>query len=143
MEIELDKNGRLLRPGFHDGYLLGVELVSKGEATVKLRKLSGERYNLDLLGVERLLCNEFAEGNIVSEIFLMSGIAPPLGSLRLLLAAPHESAAEEYHNGYEAIVRQKGELIQQGKLTLVAIVPSYGCELHALCRSVEITVQQT
>ena len=143
MDIELDNADRLLRPGFHDGYLLGVELIGSNEAAVKLRKLSGERYSLNLSGVERLLCNGFAEGNIVSEIYLMSGAPPPLPNLRVLMSPPHASAAEEYHAKHEAVLRQKAELVRQRDLTFVAIEPSYGCELYALCRSVGITAEST
>jgi hypothetical protein len=141
MEIELDEGGRLLKPGFHDGHLLGIELIDNDRVAIKVRKFSGERYSLDLSGVERLLCNEFAQGNIVSEIYLMSGILPPISNLRLLMTPPHPSAAEEYHAKHNRVIQQTADLVAQRKLTFVAIEPSYGGELHALCRSVEITAQ--
>jgi len=127
--IELGEGGRLLKPGFHDGHLLGVELIGDHEAIVKLRKLSGGRYSLNLSGVERLLCNGFAEGNIVSEVYLVSGALPPVPSLCVLMPQPHASA--------------KAHLVEQGELTFVAIEASYGCDLYALCRSAEITPHRT
>ena len=65
MDFELDENGLLRRPNIHDGYLLAIELPEKGIARLTLEGLSGDRFVIQMEGVDRLLCDGFAEGNIV------------------------------------------------------------------------------
>jgi hypothetical protein len=137
----LIEHGRLLKPGFHDGHLMGIELVDDKAAVLKLRNLSGERYSCKLSGVERLLCVGFAESNIVGDIYIFSGIAPPVDILRTLMIAPHPSAEEKYHLQYEKVIQSKVQLVTTGASTLLAIDTSYGGDLYALCRSAEFSLE--
>jgi hypothetical protein len=142
-DLTLGDAGRLLRPGFHDGHLIGIELLADKEAIVKLRRLSGERYELHLFGVDRLLCDGFAEDNIIGDIYLVSRSAPPIAVLRAMMIGPHPSAAAKYHEQYEEMLRRNSDLIEQGERTLVYVDTSYGGDLYALCRSAEMTFQGT
>jgi hypothetical protein len=141
-EMDLSDGGRLVKPGFHDGYMVGIDLLAEKEALVKLTKLSGERYDLQLSGVERLFCDGFSEGNIISEIYIISNVAPSMDALRAMMIAPHPLAATNYHAQHDEMLRQKSDLVEQGRLTFVAIVVSYGGDLHALCRSVELRISK-
>ena len=43
------------------------------------------------------------------------------------------------HDRYKLLLTQKIEKIKEGLLSLVAIDPSYGCDLRAICQEVIIT----
>jgi hypothetical protein len=54
MEVEIDGNGLLREPNIHDGYLLAIELPEKGIARLTMESLSGNRFVIQMEGVDRL-----------------------------------------------------------------------------------------
>jgi hypothetical protein len=59
MNIELSDRGFLVEPNIHDGYLIAIELPTKGVARLTMEDLSKNRFVLQMEGVERLLCDGF------------------------------------------------------------------------------------
>ena len=133
MDFELDQEGFLLKPDIHDGYLLAIELPDEGIPRLTLQNLSGERFALQMEQVDRLLCDGFAEGNIVREIRITIGQEPGIEPLRRLLGELHPSVQEPYISQHERWVERTRQAIVDGAATLVELVPSYGCEVFAIC----------
>jgi hypothetical protein len=136
MDFELDEEGLLLKPEIHDGYLLGVELPEEGIARLTLENLSGDRFAVQMERVDRLLCDGFAEGNIVREIRITTGREPGNVPLRRLLGKLHPSVQEPCISEHENWVERTRLTIINGEATFLEVVPSYGCEVFAVCGAV-------
>jgi hypothetical protein len=136
MDFEVDENGLLRKPNIHDGYLLAIELPEKGIARLTLEGLSGGRFVIQMEGLDRLLCDGFAEGNIVREVRITTGREPDNGPLRRLLGELHPSVQEPYISKHELWVERTRQAIINGDVTFLEVVPSYGCEVFALCATI-------
>lgn len=132
--------------GLHDGRLRSVS-VSEGYALLGLTHVDGRRFILKLGGVEALCVDGFREGNIISELEVVSGsdfeavgISPGdvLASLEALFLRPHQSAAEKYHAAYDAFRDKQLARLEAGTAKLVLLEPAYGADLLAYCSSVEL-----
>jgi hypothetical protein len=138
LDFELTANGLLLRPGFHDGSLLGIEILKAGNVRLTMETASGERFFVELEGVEHLLCNEFRQGNIVSAVIITTGREPYGESLRSLFATPHPSVQEPHVSEHETFVERVRSSIKEGRSIFFEVSSSYGCEIFCLCASVRI-----
>jgi hypothetical protein len=136
MHIELDDRGFLVEPNIHDGYLIAIELPTEGVARLTMEDLSKNRFVLQMEGLERLLCDGFAEGNIVREVVITSGREPDNANLRKLLGELHPSVQEPYISKHENWVELTRKAIVKGKATFLEVVPSYGGEVLGLCAKV-------
>ena len=137
MNIELTSQGYLRRPNLHDGYVFGLNLVDKG-LRVAVSDADGRNYILELAGLQRLRCNEFAEGNIIHHIIIATRARPSSASLRKLLGEPHPSVGEPRRGQHEDWCARCEQSVLKGDLTFVELQSSYGCEMWALCESVKI-----
>ena len=63
--------GYLRRPYLHDGYVIGLHLVGKN-LRITVKDTSKRTFVLELVGLDRLCCNEFTEGNIIHHIVIIS-----------------------------------------------------------------------
>lgn len=124
-------------PSFHDGYLTKIEL-SKKSAEVDLQHYDGTRYRLYLSEIEGMLANEFREGNIIFSLEVTTGTAPDVRDLRLLWSEPHPSVAAEYREQDVMFVERQRSKIERGEAVWVNLIASYGCNLVAVCKSVEL-----
>ncbi len=95
MDIELTPLGYLRRPYLHDGYVIGLHLVGKN-LRITVKDTSKRTFVLELVGLDRLCCNEFTEGNIIHHIVITSKAKPPSGALRKLLGELHPSVVEPH-----------------------------------------------
>lgn len=137
--MELGAGGRLMKPGFHDGWLTSIAVSEDKTATIGLRRFSGERYLLHLFAVKRLLANEFKEGNIILDMVLANGIEPrDTSSFRNIAGEPHPSVVEPVRGRMEAAIAQNLRDVVEGRSVFVQIDASYGCELACLCGSAEM-----
>jgi hypothetical protein len=136
VEFELDKNGILLRPAIHDGHLVGINLPDKGIAHLTMQNLSGQRFVLEMAGVERLVCNGFAEGNIILDVQIISGYAPTKEALQSLMDDLHPNVKEPYISQHEAWISRTKQNIIDGKSIFLEVAPSYGCEVFGICAAV-------
>ncbi|RWA83933.1 hypothetical protein [Mesorhizobium sp.] len=124
-------------PSFHDGYLTGIELAETS-AVVALQHYDGTRYRLHLSGIEALLANEFRQGNIISSLKVTTGTSPDIGDLRLLWPALHPEVTDEYRHTNEIFVEDQRSKIERGEAVWLKLTASYGCDLVAVCKSVEL-----
>lgn len=104
---------------------------------MNLLRYGGEAWRMELGGVRYLKADGFREGNIVSNCEVITGVDAPREWLEELVLGPHPSAAPEYHEKHRLCIDQLAELIRSGDLKLIVIAPSYGCDLLALCESVD------
>jgi hypothetical protein len=137
MDLDLTSHGYLRSPDLHDGHVIGLHLVGKN-ARVTVTDVSGRAFVLELVGLTRLRCNEFAEGNIIHHIIVTTKAKPPAASLRKLLGEPHPSVGEPHRARHEAWIARCEQGIVDGNLSFVELQPNYGCELLALCESVNV-----
>lgn len=124
-------------PSFHDGYLTCIELGEKN-AILSLQQYDGLKYRLHLAETKGLLANDFREGNIICSLEITTGSAPDIGLLRLLWPSPHPEAVAEYHQKHEVFLEGQRSKIERGEAVLVGLFASYGCNLVAVCGSVEL-----
>lgn len=137
-KLTINPANRLLQsPGFHDGHLTGL-LVEGSTATVFLKTLQNEHYRLDLLEVDRMIANEFREGNIVSHVEIITGSEPDASYLQDLFGEPHPSVAPTYLQQHRDSVARQADRVRKGEAVIVVIVSSYGCDLTALCTDVAL-----
>lgn len=139
--------------GLHDGQLRSLA-VSEGCAVLGLTHVDGRCFLLKLGGVEALCVDGFREGNIISELEVVSGsdfeavgISPGdvLASLEALFLRQHQSAAEKYHAAYDAFRDKQLARLEAGMAKLVLLEPAYGADLMAYCSSIELIldIEQT
>jgi hypothetical protein len=107
--------------------------LSDRTATLSISRSDGARWQIELAGVRYLKADEFREGNIIFEVEITVGCAPSREVLETLVSRPHEAAAPEYQDKYRAHIDALIEDVGTGRLTLVSLSSSYGCELIALC----------
>lgn len=120
----------------HDGFVDGIHFPNDTTARLWLREVGGRAYVMDLIGVDRLLCNDFRQGNIILAISATTGVSPDRRALDFLFGPPPD--AEPFRKRHAESVEREIRRIMDGTVTLVAIIPSYGCELVALCTKVLI-----
>jgi len=138
MDYELTADGLLARPSLGDGDVLGIQLCGKHGARVTVRDIGGQLYNLEFSGVQRLLCDGFAQGNIISAILITTRAEPYVHTVKRLLGELYPSVEEPYRTQHERWVGDLTRKVADGHLTLVEIAPSYGCEIFVLCEAVKI-----
>jgi hypothetical protein len=110
---------------FHDGNVTSIELQGDRKVVIGLIDENGERWSLSLSGVDRMRAMDFMDGNIVLEVIQLSQQEPPLEPLRKLYGLGQDE--------FPDFLASKVGSIRTGEAILVHIVPSYGCELIALC----------
>ncbi|MBS7668159.1 hypothetical protein [Croceicoccus gelatinilyticus] len=126
----------------HDATFDG--LVTQGNAcTLYFSKTDGQGCEVELSGVDALQMDDFREGNIVVVFATTTGeLIGGTVDLERLYPSPHPSAANDYHEKYEAHRSGKVQAIASGDLTFVELVPAIGADLLATCERVEIRLHR-
>ncbi len=130
MKISLDHNCEIVEPRFHDGSVVSLDTSDDKCAIIGLQTVEGIPLSLALSGLVGIRCTNFRAGNIILTIQVFSGTHPPARFVRFAFGTDE--------GGHDAYIRSILERIEQGDQTLCSILPSYGCELHAVCRSVAL-----
>ena len=131
---------------FHDGYLVSVS-VKENTAVLGLRQVSGDEFVMTLGGLEALSIDGFRQGNIILDLWMVSGRQPTSEDLQtmelaevmeVLFPGPHPEAAAQYHEAHAVFLEAKLSRIRSGEASLVLIVPAYGADLYAFSASVDL-----
>jgi len=131
---------------FHDGYLVSVSVTGR-TAVLGLKQAGGDEFVMTLGGVEALSLDGFREGNIILDLWMVSGKQPTSEDLQtielaevmeILFPGPHPEAAAQYHEKHAAIIEMKLERVRSGQASLVLMIPAYGADLYAFCGSVDL-----
>lgn len=112
----------------HDSIFIGLSVDRNKRGQLLFEVVGGQKTTLVLEDVEYLLANEFREGNIVLDVVIEKGVDFERKYLDQLFG-------KEYLQKNNALRDSLTAKIASGKLSLVAIEPSYGCALVALCKS--------
>ncbi len=123
-------------PNFHDGQLSGLSVSGK-TASLSIMRYGGELWRIELSGVRHLKADDFREGNAISFCEVVSNTEPSHTLLETVASGPHEAAAEEHHDRYRLFINGMADDVRTGKLSLLYIEPSYGCQVIAVCERVE------
>ena len=133
-------------PSFHDGYLTAIS-VQAGAATLGLARSSGEAFELKLEGVEALHADDFRQGNIIYNLNIICGSVPDGVDLKerleRLFPSPHPNAASIYHERHTKFLADVLTRLADGSATMLIMEFSYGCDLVAICREIELTMLGT
>jgi hypothetical protein len=113
--------------GLHDGRLVGLQFGLDKSALLVCRKADGEERKFSLLNVERLKADSVREGNIIFELTIYHGVNPPADAVKRLFDISDEGMP---------FVERAIERVRNGELVLVHLIPSYGCELIAICGNI-------
>jgi len=125
------KDGWFTNPSFHDGYILGLELLSKKMASIKLSTVKGDQYEVVLDGMTHLMVNNFRQGNIISDINVLTGMRNYEKYLKnFVYYRPKDLSA----GWFTSIIDD----LTNGTKNLILINPSYGCELTAICENIKL-----
>ena len=131
---------------FHDGYLVSVS-VEENTAVLGLKQVQGNEFAMTLGGVEALSIDGFRQGNIILDLWMVSGEQPTAENLQMLevdevleilFPAPHPDAAATYHEAHGAFLETQLERIRAGEAAIVILSPAYGADLYAYCGSVAL-----
>lgn len=128
MAYKINEAYQVIEPDLHDSNLLSIE-SDTDQAILKFRLVSGDLVQATLIGVDRLVCDNFREGNIVLDVTIESEAA---GSVLDKLFIPPRIKNEKYE-AFISTVRQK---LKEGMMKIVSINPSYGCESIVYCKDV-------
>jgi hypothetical protein len=123
-------------PNFHDGNLTGLSVFER-TATVAVVRADGVGWRIELSGVQHLKADDFREGNIISYCEVVTNAEPSRELLMAVAGGPHVSAAQEYHDQYGLFIDDLVEQVRSGRLSLLYIEPSYGCDVIAICERVD------
>jgi len=121
---------QVIEPNLHDSNLVSVESY-EDQATLKFRLVSNELIQAVFSNVNKLVCNNFREGNVVLDVTVERMVKISAHGLNKLFTPPR--AMFEKYNAY---IRSVNESIESGTMMLVTINPSYGCESIIYCESV-------
>ncbi len=128
MTLQVDKDGVVTNPDFHDGDLLGIFTPrDPAELTLFLRTDEGIGFKLTIPDVVRALANNFSEGNIVLQLIITEGGKVSAEAVRKLF---HYDDAQPT----KPMPDQMKQIADEG-WTLVEVTSSYGCELLAISRA--------
>lgn len=130
MQFQLNKYFEIVEPRFHDGDVASLDTSDDERAIIGLQTVEGIPHTLILQGLLGFRCTNFRAGNIIFSVQIISNTLPPEGFVRFAFGTDD--------GGHDAHVRGILERIEHGSLTLCSILPSYGCELHAVCGSVAL-----
>jgi len=114
----------------HDAKLIGINLI---DGNLELHIASNfEIIKIFAKGVERLICNDFREGNIILEIFTTKDQEVCKTLLKDLYPKPTIETEAKHNIFLEKLLHK----IASNELTLLHVAPSYGAEITALCHEV-------
>jgi len=130
MQFQLGKNCEIVEPRFHDGSVVSLDTSDDKCAIIGLQTIQGIAHTLILQDLLGFRCTNYHAGNIILSVQIISNTLPPEGFVRFAFGTDD--------GGHDAHTRGILEKIEQGDLTLCSILPSYGCELHAVCHSIEM-----
>lgn len=131
---------------FHDGYLVSVS-VTERTAVLGLKQAGGDEFVMKLGGVEALSLDGFRQGNIILDLWMVSGKQPTSEDLQtielaevmeILFPGPHPEAAAQYQEKHAEILESKLERVRSGQAAIVLMTPAYGADLYAFCGSVDL-----
>jgi hypothetical protein len=117
---------------FHDANFNGI-IVEQNKAELSFRLSTGVAVKVLLDNLNRLLCNDFREGNIVLEVTVSSDISICEPLLDILFPKP--AGMLDQHYSFMELTRNK---LLKGELVILHIAPSYGGDLVALCEGARI-----
>jgi hypothetical protein len=81
MDLTVDSQGDLRNPNLHDGFVDGIQLLDARTARVSLREETGQRYVMELTGLEGLISNDFRQSNIIFTVWIVRGAPPDMATL--------------------------------------------------------------
>lgn len=126
--MKIDKFGYLLEPDLHDGDFLGL-LLNGNKVTLHARASSGEIITIKLINIKYLHSTDFREGNIIGSVKL--SFSPDITADQLQRL---ECYAGPMADKYKDRALRKANSAPH---MVFEVLPSYGCELIALCEGVD------
>lgn len=117
----------------HDAQLLKIEL-NNNFVELLFKLVDETMFLVTLAGVERMLCNSLKEGNTI----LSADVIDDVSKCSIFLNKIFELNDQEKKENPAYLLKIK-EKINSQEIVLFHISPSYGCELIALCKSVEVS----
>jgi hypothetical protein len=121
---------QVVEPNLHDSNLVSVE-SDQGKAIFTFRLVSGELIQAVFTNVKNLVCNDYREGNIVLDMTIEKNVRVTGHGLDKLFIPPMAMFEK-----YDTYIHSVKESIKSGKMMLVTINPSYGCDGMIYCENV-------
>jgi len=121
-------------PLFHDGLLMGVEIVGEEEVILRLKDVDERRFILRMTGVSSIQVNEFREGNIILDLRVSERLEEYRDVISRLVFWTDDVDDSKWSRYIEDALKDNKKLL--------TIYPSYGAEVFALCSEVELINQE-
>jgi len=119
--------------GFHDCYIIGVVSEDMTGHTAKIIvqcDLCGAQVEIVMHEIYRMSVEEFWEGNIIYEV---NQYVWPDMPLEMLMVVLHMKDPETLKRNEVML-----DKIRDENMILLHVVPVYGCEILALCKSIAV-----
>lgn len=117
---------------FHDAILQNIKL-EMNHASLGFNLYDGSFVELLMFGLDRFLCNELREGNVILEVAIVSDDRKYFSILERIFNLHEKKSPKE-----NELLNFKIGQLKNNNLILLHLSPSYGCELFALCESIKI-----
>ena len=113
-------------PDFHDGYLVGLNLIEPNQLEIKCRTVNNINYRIILPSIMRVKADNFCEGNIIFEINIYHG-----KECNFKLYKKIQSDGMDRDDA----LFSEFEKLNENNWTMFELTASYGCELLVLLRN--------
>ncbi|CAN7503748.1 hypothetical protein LJR066_003317 [Acidovorax sp. LjRoot66] len=127
-KLQTSADGDVIEPDVHDAKLIGILLRGK-DAVIELETADRKTLRLVLFGVQRLVADNFREGNILLDVAVVTGSKVSIRDVAAAYGVKPEN---------QKFLTEVVDLVASGALTVVTLNPSYGCSLTSLCERVEV-----
>ncbi len=133
IHFQLGNVNQIHQPNFHDSHLYKLEFM---EDAVELgfRLADGALYRLLLSGKVVFKGNGLREGNIIFNITIEEGENADLSLLNEILDIRPDTTIKQQHN----YLQNTRDQVKKKQLKVIYISPSYGAEIMALCKTIEV-----
>ena len=130
INYQIGESYQVIEPNLHDSNLLSVE-HDKNDTLIKFRSTSGELIQAVASNVNKLVINDFREGNIVLDVTIERMVKIPDYGLDKLFVLSKVKCEKQ-----DAYIRTVKDKIESGEMMLVTINPSYGCNGMIYCENI-------
>jgi hypothetical protein len=128
----LNELSQVIDPLVHDAKLMGLILKENDSATLYIKDEAGNRHDIELRGVIRLKADDFKEGNVILYLAVLNGPEFEISMLADLFGVELEKEK------LKPYFQDTADKLKSRHLSLVSLVPSYGCKLLALCSEIQV-----
>jgi hypothetical protein len=110
----------------HDAHLIGIQYLANREIRLDFTRVDSSEASIRLTGVVNFFCNGMLEGNTILSVEVLD--ADDISADDVAHFVKNEARGQQ--------ASQLDKIIQEKKLCMLLLSPSYGAELACVCSAV-------